>query len=94
VRGIHQAQATTAQRFDGTDLRLAITLKLARIMGGDITVASELGKGSVYRPLPSSVTGELFRISRRRAEWWRPEHRQISRGVFLAASAAKYEGLT
>jgi signal transduction histidine kinase len=44
VRGIHQAQATTAQRFDGTDLGLAITLKLARMMGGDITVASELGK--------------------------------------------------
>jgi signal transduction histidine kinase len=56
VRGIHQAQATTAQRFDGTDLGLAITLKLARMMGGDVTVTSEPGKGSVFTVrLPSGV---------------------------------------
>jgi signal transduction histidine kinase len=29
-------------------LGLAITRKLARMMGGDVTVASELGKGSVF----------------------------------------------
>jgi adenylate cyclase len=43
-----QAEATTAQRFGGTGLGLAITRKLARMMGGDVTVASELGKGSVF----------------------------------------------
>src|SRR4029453_8807440 len=43
-----QAEATTAQRFGGTGLGLAITRKLARIMGGDVTVASEPGKGSVF----------------------------------------------
>ena len=37
-----QADATTAQRF-GTALGLAITRKLARMMGGDVTVASEPG---------------------------------------------------
>ena len=50
-----QAEATTAQRFGGTGLGLAITRKLARMMGGDVTVASEPGKGSVFTVrLPAS----------------------------------------
>ena len=37
------------KRADRPDLLgLAITRKLARLMGGDVTVASELGKGSVF----------------------------------------------
>ena len=43
-----QADAATAQKFGGTGLGLAITRKLARMMGGAVTVASELGKGSVF----------------------------------------------
>ena len=40
-----QADATTAQRFGGTGLGLAITRKLARMMGGDVTVTSESRQG-------------------------------------------------
>jgi signal transduction histidine kinase len=43
-----QAEASTAKQYGGTGLGLAITRKLARMMGGDVTVASEPGKGSVF----------------------------------------------
>jgi signal transduction histidine kinase len=47
----------TAQRFGGTGLGLALSRKLARMMGGDVTVTSEPGKGSVFTVrLPGGAT--------------------------------------
>jgi two-component system, NtrC family, sensor kinase len=52
-----QADSLTARRYGGTGLGLALSRKLARMMGGDVTVTSEPGKGSVFTVrLPGGVT--------------------------------------
>jgi signal transduction histidine kinase len=43
-----QADSLTARRYGGTGLGLALSRKLARMMGGDVTVMGEPGKGSVF----------------------------------------------
>jgi signal transduction histidine kinase len=52
-----QADSLTARRYGGTGLGLALSRKLARMMGGDVTVTSEEGKGSVFTVrLPGGAT--------------------------------------
>jgi PAS domain S-box-containing protein len=43
-----QAESSTTRRFGGTGLGLTISRNFARALGGDITVTSQLGKGSVF----------------------------------------------
>src|SRR6516162_9452534 len=55
-----QAEASTARQYGGTGLGLAITRKLCRMMGGDVTVTSELGRGSVFTiRLPAGPVSEI-----------------------------------
>jgi signal transduction histidine kinase len=43
-----QAEQTATRTTGGTGLGLSVTRKLARLLGGDVTVASRMGAGSTF----------------------------------------------
>ena len=53
-----QAEASTARRYGGTGLGLVICRHLALLMGGDISMASEVGKGTTMRLVLTLPVGD------------------------------------
>ncbi|MEM5516309.1 PAS domain S-box protein [Henriciella sp. AS95] len=61
--GFRQADATVSRKFGGTGLGLSISRSLAELMGGDLSMESEEGKGTRVTftlPLKRAKTSELI----------------------------------
>jgi PAS domain S-box-containing protein len=79
-----QADASTTRTYGGTGLGLAITKSFCRLMGGDVTLTSEAGKGTIFMvrlpAMTSAASDTAVSAAEKRSEGpqvTEPEHAPI-----------------
>lgn len=84
--------ATMSRSADGTGLGLAICRRIARSLGGDLSVRSVLGEGSVFTA--TVATGDLFGIPMRSASDDEPSELTARKTACLAALTREAPAIT
>ncbi|WP_425639235.1 ATP-binding protein [Algoriphagus yeomjeoni] len=71
----YQVESSSSRSYQGTGLGLAIAKKIVELMGGELTISSELGKGSVFsfsvivKKAADTVTEYSLNDQPRRVNW-------------------------
>ena len=95
-----QADSSTSRKYGGTGLGLAITKRLSEILGGEILVQSQLGKGSIFSLLipiqtdgPWRVTAEEDNLLDQQQGSWGLDNLQFTGRVLVAEDNASNRAL-